>query len=201
MTSFCDRCDKNDHESCMRLIDNVKLCRSCIAYLPQPRYEFSCVCKKWSERDVRYAFTTLGHFILCSDCKHEILTMNEIEYCQCEFENIQYAHECYHYGCGVCKICDKEFTDELLEKIKDIQPDDKSQDNQIDHPYHYQSGGMEVIEVIEAFKLGFPLGNVIKYILRAPFKGNGLQDLQKAKWYLDYEIKKIIQENSLKGKK
>ena len=73
--------------------------------------------------------------------------------------------------------------------------------SQVDHPAHYQSGGIEVIDVIEAFKLGFPLGNAIKYILRAGKKNNGLQDLEKAVWYPKHEINKIIESYKFKGKK
>ena len=55
----------------------------------------------------------------------------------------------------------------------------------IDHPAHYQAGGLEAIDVIEAFGLGFHLGNAVKYILRAGRKGNMREDLQKARWYID----------------
>lgn len=58
----------------------------------------------------------------------------------------------------------------------------------INHPYHYQGNGLESIQVIEAFELGFCLGNVVKYILRAGKKGNRLEDLKKASWYLEREI-------------
>lgn len=47
---------------------------------------------------------------------------------------------------------------------------------------------MQSIDVIEAFELGFHLGNAIKYILRAGKKGEREQDLQKAIWYLKREI-------------
>jgi hypothetical protein len=47
---------------------------------------------------------------------------------------------------------------------------------------------MEVIDIIEAFELNFHLGNVVKYITRADKKGNSLEDLEKAKWYLQREI-------------
>ncbi len=61
----------------------------------------------------------------------------------------------------------------------------------VHHPAHYKSeGGMEVIDVIENFGLGFRLGNTVKYILRAGKKGNRLEDLKKARWYLDREIAK-----------
>lgn len=58
----------------------------------------------------------------------------------------------------------------------------------IDHPSHYFSEGIEAIDVIEAFRLNFNLGNVIKYILRSQGKENYLQDLKKASWYLNREI-------------
>ena len=59
----------------------------------------------------------------------------------------------------------------------------------VDHPTHY--GGdttYEAIKVIEAWGLGFCLGNTIKYISRAGKKGDHLEDLRKARWYLDREI-------------
>ena len=67
--------------------------------------------------------------------------------------------------------------------------------NSVDHPQYY--GGeisiYEAIKVIEAWELGFCLGNTIKYIARAGKKSNNdyLQDLEKAKWYLCREIDKI----------
>ena len=59
----------------------------------------------------------------------------------------------------------------------------------VNHPKHYQSKhGVEVIDIIEEFGLGFHLGNVIKYVLRAGHKSNELEDLEKAKWYLERAI-------------
>lgn len=60
----------------------------------------------------------------------------------------------------------------------------------VNHPSHYNSGQIEAIEVIEDWSLGFHLGNVIKYISRAGKKGSELEDLQKAKWYLDRYLEK-----------
>lgn len=62
----------------------------------------------------------------------------------------------------------------------------------VNHPPHY--GGAdnpyEAIKVIEAWQLGFCLGNAVKYIARAGKKANApqLEDLKKARWYLDREI-------------
>ncbi len=57
----------------------------------------------------------------------------------------------------------------------------------VNKPPHYIGVGIEAIDVIEGFDLNFHLGNVLKYILRHK-KKNGLEDLQKARWYLDREI-------------
>ena len=58
----------------------------------------------------------------------------------------------------------------------------------VNHPSHYKVGGIETIDFIEAKKLGYNLGNVVKYITRADYKGNKLEDLRKAQWYLTREI-------------
>jgi hypothetical protein len=61
----------------------------------------------------------------------------------------------------------------------------------INHPPHYTFGGIEVIDAIDAWQLGFALGNSVKYIARAKHKGSELEDLKKARWYLDHEISKL----------
>jgi hypothetical protein len=64
----------------------------------------------------------------------------------------------------------------------------------VNHPDHYQgSGGMEVIDIIENYDLGFSLGNAIKYILRSNKKGSADQDLKKAIWYINREISNLVE--------
>lgn len=59
----------------------------------------------------------------------------------------------------------------------------------INHPSHYHPDGIEAIDVIESWGLGFHLGNVVKYIARAGLKSNDeLEDLKKARWYLNRYI-------------
>ena len=61
----------------------------------------------------------------------------------------------------------------------------------VDHPSHYRKDtGVEAIDVIEAWGLGFCLGNAVKYIARAGLKGDAIEDLEKAKWYIDREIRR-----------
>ena len=61
----------------------------------------------------------------------------------------------------------------------------------VNHPKHYTAGGIETIDFIEAKKLGYNLGNVVKYITRAGHKGNHLEDSRKAQWYLTREINSL----------
>ncbi|HEX7767089.1 MAG TPA: DUF3310 domain-containing protein [Nitrospira sp.] len=62
----------------------------------------------------------------------------------------------------------------------------------VNHPPHYQNANpaYEAIKVIEAWNLGFCLGNAVKYIARAGKKANApsLEDLKKAAWYINREI-------------
>lgn len=60
----------------------------------------------------------------------------------------------------------------------------------VNHPLHYTShpSGIECIQVTE--HMGFCLGNAVKYIWRADLKGNAIEDLEKAKFYIEREIEK-----------
>ena len=73
----------------------------------------------------------------------------------------------------------------------------KDMSDLVHNPPHYKSGGIEAIDVIEAFELNFRLANVVKYVLRAGRKGDALEDLEKAAWYLDREIDKLEEQAEL----
>jgi hypothetical protein len=63
----------------------------------------------------------------------------------------------------------------------------------VNHPAHYggEHNQYEAIKVIDAWGLGFSLGNAVKYIARAGKKGSKLEDLKKAAWYLQHEIERL----------
>lgn len=61
----------------------------------------------------------------------------------------------------------------------------------VDSPAHYTAGGIETIDYIEAKELNYHLGNVVKYVSRAGKKNEMLEDLKKAKWYLNREIQRL----------
>lgn len=61
----------------------------------------------------------------------------------------------------------------------------------VDHPPHYNAhpSGVEAVEVCE--HLSFNIGNALKYVWRARLKGNAVEDLRKAKWYLERELERF----------
>lgn len=108
------------------------------------------------------------------------------------------APHCSQHGSHVvnCKQC------KLLKALHEssVGPRDThheipvvSQADAVNHPAHYggQDNPYEAIKVIEAWGLGFCLGNTVKYISRAGQKdpAKELEDLKKARWYLDQAIK------------
>lgn len=72
--------------------------------------------------------------------------------------------------------------------------DEAQNEDTINHPSHYTKGRYEVIDIIEqavqdwSGVLAVCIGNVIKYVMRAPYKGSRLENLKKARWYLDKAI-------------
>lgn len=74
------------------------------------------------------------------------------------------------------------------EKVEIRNAEETRKNDIINHPEHYTKGGIEVREFIDSWKLDFNSGNVIKYVVRAPYKGTELQDLKKAQNYLNHLI-------------
>ena len=65
----------------------------------------------------------------------------------------------------------------------------------VDHPDHYTAGKIEAIDIIEQVVeyyppvLGWSIGQVLRYVIRAPLKNNLIEDLSKASWYIQRAIK------------
>ena len=95
-----------------------------------------------------------------------------------------------HYDTNGNETYEEDCTNDAPTYAQEQLADIKCRES-VDHPSYYTTGGIEAIDAIEAWGLGFNLGNVVKYIARAGRKTKyGLQDLQKAAWYLDREIKR-----------
>lgn len=96
-----------------------------------------------------------------------------------------------HYDTNGNEIYEEDCTNDAptyaQEQLEDIE-----RHEDVNHPDYYKRGGIEVIDAIEAWGLGFNLGNVVKYIARAGRKtADSLQDLKKAEWYLSREIERM----------
>ncbi|NDD56088.1 DUF3310 domain-containing protein [bacterium] len=67
----------------------------------------------------------------------------------------------------------------------------------VNHPKHYTShpSGIECIEITE--HMNFCVGNAIKYLWRASLKGKEVEDLRKARWYIDREIARILNDKEM----
>lgn len=75
--------------------------------------------------------------------------------------------------------------------VPQIQKSESDILDMVNNPPHYTFSGVEVITAIDAWGLGFCLGNTVKYIARANHKNNKLEDLKKAAWYLAHEIARL----------
>ena len=108
---------------------------------------------------------------------------------------------CNNHSCAVCPLynikrnyCYSELlSDEEIERNYNIIVSSNNNEDPVNRPSHYTDGKIEVIDFIEDKKLGFCLGNAIKYIARAGKKDptKEVEDLKKAKWYIERRIKEL----------
>lgn len=77
-----------------------------------------------------------------------------------------------------------------MHELREPRVSDRDTGAAVDHPVHYTSHppGVECITVTEAFN--FNVGNAIKYLWRAGLKGDAIEDLRKAAWYVNREIER-----------
>jgi hypothetical protein len=122
----------------------------------------------------------------CGNCKSHImykdynygnckeLDENELMFCTICNNEIEKSMEGFYIDNDV--VCDCCYAESCALKNND----------EVNHPKHYNQGKIETIDYIEG--MGYIEGNIIKYVSRYKHK-NGLEDLKKAKWYLDRLIK------------
>lgn len=104
-----------------------------------------------------------------------------------DFPYYAYINSMRGYGVTNYPVNDTEIHySDFVASIEAVKESDTP--DMVNHPKHYNVKGFEVIDIIDAFNLNFNMGNALKYLLRADRKGNKVQDLQKAIWYLQREI-------------
>lgn len=106
----------------------------------------------------------------------------------------KYCPECLPKYSKVPKKKDVQaIAEKVVQTIEEQTVELPKNEDVINHPSHYTRGKIEVIDFIEDQQLPYHLGNVIKYIARAGYKGDKLEDLKKARWYLDRYINEVMQ--------
>lgn len=148
-----------------------------------------------------------GAPISCADCEdYERRVVFKIEDLQERNGEMSIKRQCYtckHYSHGACMrdgslMCGEEvrYWEPSDDAKLDLLHDSESENDSVSHPAHYTSGGIECIDCIKAALgenfMGFLIGNVIKYTYRYKDK-NGVEDLKKARWYLDRAIKELTE--------
>ena len=126
----------------------------------------------------------------CNKCKKEKKLS--------EFYNHKHSPDGKSWSCSSCQ----RMQNSAWRAKRKNNPDQRTLDLKTEepkewvrHPSHYNQGKIEVIDAIEDWGLDFNGGNVVKYVARHPHKENALEDLKKAKFYLDRMISKLKEEN------
>lgn len=89
-----------------------------------------------------------------------------------------------------CDACGKGYGSRKKAQHCEEEHKHGPKDDAVNHPSHYTLGGVEVIDAIEAWELGYNLGNAVKYIARAGKKdpNKEVEDLKKGAFYLQRQI-------------
>ena len=108
----------------------------------------------------------------------------------------EYCDSLGEYGCPNCPLYDypeNECSDGDADIDRNYEVLFGDSEDVVNRPKHYTDGKIEVIEFIEDKKLGFCLGNAVKYIARAGKKDptKEVEDLKKAEWYIKRRIKEL----------
>lgn len=186
-------------------------CNKC-KYEYHPMIATPCVCCREQYGEGSLGYITFGdkfqpkeeqpttEYNGCNDCYYEWLGESDAPCCECKhrFESGTMARlkakdyfkpkeEKWHSS--NCTISSKECNKTVTNGNYGFEKNSNNEIDMVNHPQHY-AHGIEPIDYIESHNLNFNLGNVIKYVSCAPFKGTELQDLKKVKWYLEREIKR-----------
>lgn len=123
----------------------------------------------------------------CKTCTYGPKPWDCVKKTQCNMINLKPSE---YIDANTCEVC-----------VTQSLPNNYThpEDDLVNNPNHYCSGGIEPIDFIEAKGLGFCLGNVVKYVARAGKKKElnmtdaekAIQDLEKARWYLNRAITEI----------
>lgn len=140
-----------------------------------------------TDNDVVKALSTISEY-----CNTRRMTRTGANMCDgCPMDKVIPGGDC----ADIFSMAPYNNTEDVSDYLQDMPTQDKEENDTVNHPSHYCQGGIETIAILKAKMpaerfIGFLEGNVIKYLTRAPYKGNEVQDLEKADWYL----KRLVEE-------
>lgn len=118
-------------------------------------------------------------------------------------ENINYCVTCKKEIVENLKCIDGSTLHECIVMSKQAFEIQKQNNENVNHPQHYggRDNVYEAIKIIRHHRLGFCLGNALKYIIRAGKKDESkyIEDLEKAVWYIQYKINELKNEQQTKN--
>jgi hypothetical protein len=173
----------------------------------------------WYQNETCIRDDKYGAPISCADCedyeRRVVFKIEDLQERNGEMSVRKSCKTCKHFNHGSCfrkegftcnedtgwiswELADDAKADLLhdAETVPIVKENNEPEHDSVNHPSHYTSGGIECIDCIKAALgenfIGFLMGNVIKYSYRYKDK-NGIEDLRKARWYLDRAIKELTE--------
>lgn len=130
----------------------------------------------------------------CKELKSDLINNNDINTCDLQ-DNLKYSNVTEDDDC-ICNITDPpskccendKGSDENNNKNTNVNTNETDCNK---NKHYVTTQGIQAIDLIDAYNLNFNLGNVIKYISRCNYKGSKKDDLEKAIWYIDRELKTL----------
>ena len=173
------QCNEDEIELCNPIIEATKDTMNKI-------YDGILNIKPISDNRVKYEIDNNGNMFKLGDSIKEMKCGDCCEFDKttgiCEYNNIAVCRD----SGGICEG--------YYPSVQEIEVEGNENNNDpVNHPSHYTSGKIEVMDFIEDKKLNFARGNVIKYVSRAGKKDQNkeLEDLKKAMWYLNREVERL----------
>lgn len=150
-------------------------------------------CTSPDEKGSQLKFSEVENY---KELKSDLINDDNIDTCDLQ-DNLKYSNVTENDDC-ICNITDPPTKCCENDKKSDENTNDNTNDNTNNNTneinynknkHYVTTQGIQAIDLIEAYGLNFNLGNAIKYIARCNYKGSKKDDLEKAMWYIDRELK------------
>lgn len=143
-------------------------------------------CKSPDEKGSQLTFSEVETYKVL---KPDLINDNSINTCDLQ-DNLKYSNVTENDDC-ICNITDPPTKCCENDKKSDEDTENTTETDCNKNKHYVTTQGIQAIDLIDAYNLNFNLGNVIKYIARCNYKDSKKDDLEKAMWYIDRELKTL----------